>query len=76
MKSLEDNVEQSLIREEELLNAGDQRAFSPTSSDAATLQKTIKEQKVKFEARIRLLPLPVSGLTREYRWSSSNCASA
>lgn len=64
MKSLEDNVEQSLIHEEELLNSGDLRASSPISSDVTTLQKTIKEQKVKFEVHVRLMPLLVVCFTK------------
>ena len=76
MKSLEDNVEQSLVHEEELLNSGNRRAISPISSDVVTLQKMIKEQKVKFEVRIRFVPLPVVCLTKGCRWSSSNYASA
>ncbi|KAF7965387.1 hypothetical protein HWV62_44085, partial [Athelia sp. TMB] len=49
LKLLEDNVEQSLLREEEALNAEDARASSPGSADAAALQKTLKEQKIKYE---------------------------
>lgn len=49
LKLLEDNMEQSLLREEEALNAEDARAFSPGSADAAALQKTLKEQKIKYE---------------------------
>jgi hypothetical protein len=43
---LEDNVEQNLLREEEALNAGDDKR---SSQDTASLQKALKEQKVKFE---------------------------
>jgi len=43
---LEDNIEQNLLREEEALNAGDDKPFSP---DTTSLQKALKEQKVKFE---------------------------
>ena len=43
---LEDNIEQNLLREEEALNAGDDK---PSSQDTASLQKALKEQKVKFE---------------------------
>lgn len=52
LKLLEDNVEQSLLREEEALNAEDERAFSPSSADSATLQKTLKEQKIKYEMEL------------------------
>jgi hypothetical protein len=49
---LEDNVEQSLLQEEEALNVGDSRSSGP---DAPSLQKALKEQKAKFEVRLTTL---------------------
>jgi hypothetical protein len=47
LKLLEDNVEQSLLREEEALNVGDDN--KPYSPDTTLLQKALKEQKSKYE---------------------------
>lgn len=46
---LEDNVEQSLLRQEEALDLVDKGTSSPGSGDSVALNKALKEQKVKFE---------------------------
>lgn len=47
MKTLEDNVEQSLLREESMLN--DSMALSDVPGDAAAMHQNIRELKLKYE---------------------------
>lgn len=50
MKTLEENVEQTLFREEQALEA-EEAALNGTSDDAATTQKMMREMRVKYEVR-------------------------
>lgn len=77
LQLLEDNVEQSLLRQEEALNLNDNMFSSPSSGDVISLNKALKDQKVKFEVRLR--PFECGWLPHTYytgRWTSSNYASA
>lgn len=47
MKTLEDNVEQSLLREEKSLAETD----GDMSDDVSTLQQRLRDMKVKYEVR-------------------------
>ena len=49
MKVLEDNVEQSLLREEEALQLDEDARSTGASDDIASLQKTLKDMKAKYE---------------------------
>ncbi|OCH93135.1 hypothetical protein OBBRIDRAFT_802140 [Obba rivulosa] len=59
LRALEENVEQSILREEEALSSGDETFVS---GDLATLQKTLKEMKVKFEIYREVRDLSLSSL--------------
>ena len=48
MKTLEDSVEQTLLREEQALEA-EEAALNSSDDDASALQKTIREMKTKYE---------------------------
>ena len=48
MKTLEENVEQTLLREEQALEA-EEAALNGSSDDVVALQKTLKEMKMKYE---------------------------
>ncbi|CAL1706972.1 unnamed protein product [Somion occarium] len=50
MKTLEDNVEQSLLREESMLN--DSMALSDVPGDAAAMHQNIRELKLKYESEL------------------------
>lgn len=50
MKTLEDNVEQTLLREEQALEA-EEAALSSSNDDTLTLQKMMREMKLKYEVR-------------------------
>lgn len=50
MKALEDSVEQTLLREEQALEA-EEAALNGTSDDVSQLQKTSREMKSKYEVR-------------------------
>ena len=52
MKALEENVEQSLLREEEALQAEETSKTNGSSDDTALLQKTLRETKTKYEVCI------------------------
>ncbi|KAI0958692.1 hypothetical protein AcV7_004436 [Taiwanofungus camphoratus] len=54
LRALEENVEQSILREEQALVSGDESP-SMTSSDVASLQKSLKDLKVKYEAELEQL---------------------
>lgn len=60
MKILEENVEQTLLREEQALEA-EEAALNSTPDDVAALQKTIREMRGKYEvcalAQFRFTPL-------------------
>ena len=48
MKALEDSVEQTLLREEQALEA-EEAALDGTSDGVAQLQKAMREMKAKYE---------------------------
>lgn len=48
MRALEDSVEQTLLREEQALEA-EEAALNGSSDDVALLQKTMREMKSKYE---------------------------
>jgi hypothetical protein len=45
----EDNLEQSIVREEQALTSEGDGLSNVTPNDAASLQRVLKEQKSKFE---------------------------
>lgn len=51
MKVLEENVEQSLLREEEALLQDEDAKLGGASDDVATVQKTLRDMKAKYEVR-------------------------
>ena len=51
MKALEDSVEQTLLREEQALEA-EEAALSSSGDDPSILQRTIRELKTKYEVAI------------------------
>ena len=55
MKTLEENVEQSLLREEEALLAEEGSKANGSSDDSASLQKALRENKTKYEVCDSLL---------------------
>ena len=55
MKTLEENVEQSLLREEEALLAEEGSKTNGSSDDSASLQKALRENKTKYEVSDDLL---------------------
>ncbi|EGN99907.1 hypothetical protein SERLA73DRAFT_72683 [Serpula lacrymans var. lacrymans S7.3] len=55
LKQLEEHVEQSLLHEEAILEAGSARSPGLESSDMVSLQMAFKEQKVKYELEIEQL---------------------
>lgn len=48
MKTLEDNVEQTLLREEQALEA-EEAALNGSTEDASVLQKAMREMRAKYE---------------------------
>lgn len=56
MRTLEENVEQSLLREESMLNEGISMS-SDLPPDVAELNQTIRELKLKSEVRPRTVPV-------------------
>lgn len=52
MKTLEDSVEQTLLREEQALEA-EEAALNGTGDDFSMLHKTMREMKTKYEASSR-----------------------
>ncbi len=55
MKQLEDNIEQSLLREEEALQAEEDAAINGSSDNVSTLQKNLRDAKTKYEVNFNLL---------------------
>ena len=55
MRALEDSVEQTLLREEQALEA-EEAALNDTSDDVSQLQKTMREMKSKYEVPTQLCP--------------------
>lgn len=49
VKILEDNIDQSLLREEQALTFEDDINSTPVSDDVESLQRQLKEQKMKLE---------------------------
>lgn len=66
----EDNLEQSIIREEQALTSEDDGRSKITPTDVASLQRVLKEQKSKFEVIPCCLPRSVA-LSDMGRWNSS-----
>ena len=52
MKNLEENIEQSLLREEEALEQDVTIRLPGPSDDVATLQNTLRDMKAKYEVRV------------------------
>ena len=49
MKTLEENVEQTLLREEQALEAEEAALNGSGDDDVVALQKSLKEMKMKYE---------------------------
>ena len=67
MKVLEENVEQSLLREEEALQLDEDARFTGASDDIASLQKTLKDMKAKYEVSFSglliILEIPTTNIS-------------
>ena len=60
MKALEENIEQSLLREEQAIKEEEAVKLSGASDDIVALQKALRETKAKYEVcRLTLLRLIV-----------------
>ena len=74
MKTLEENVEQSLLREESMLNEANGMG-SDLPADVAELHQTIRELKLKYEVNWKgfFVPIVFQMIICALRLSWSNC---
>lgn len=65
MKALEDSVEQTLLREEQALDA-EEAALDGGSPDSEALQKILREMKAKYEVCLCYARFPECGAKFSY----------